>query len=316
MMAVSAQQSSDKQPNWLTATVRQGRCVVHGYRDFYRSRHSNIDIDNIQTMCMALGPYRNLTTLTGGSVFLHPHVQVLNHAARRVFPVSPINFLANYTQTKFDNFLKYAVYISQTGRSGAYGGSITLSHAFKRAILQETYQKRYGEATLKEDIHCLYWKDSMRVTNYIREKKVDLSRLLQQNDRLRFLLPIRYPPDCALSNIRTDHVRHFKGIASLALNDVVDHILHIIKWFLEQQKQYPDHFFHFFENEVDATRLQQLAHFLKIEPVDSWIEDTLACYQLKAHYEHPPELIHQYHQTVETLFGTDPTVMDKFKQMD
>ena len=305
-----------KYSNPFKVIRRRGEYVLSGYRDYYQSQQSEVNIDGIQTVCMTLGPYRNLTTLVSSLMSLHPHVQVLNHGARRVFPVIPINFLNNYSQTKYNNFLKYAIYTSQRGNTKAYGGDITISHAFQKDIMAQTYQKRYGDSRLKEDIRSLYWKDSMRLTNYLKDQKIDLTRLFNQNNRLRFLLTIRYPPDCAVSNIRTRHVEHFKGISSFSPEDAVSYILHVIQWFLEQQKRYPDHFFHFFENEVDAAKLQQLAHFLQIEPLDTWIEDVLTCYQLKPHYEHPPALIQHYQQTVKALFGTDAIIMDKFKGMD
>ena len=31
-------------------------------------------VDNLQSVCMFLGPYRNLTTLTGSFLFLHPEI--------------------------------------------------------------------------------------------------------------------------------------------------------------------------------------------------------------------------------------------------
>jgi len=51
--------------------------------DIFSSR--NMDINNIESVCITLGPYRNLTTLTASVLFLHPNCKVLNYAARRVY---------------------------------------------------------------------------------------------------------------------------------------------------------------------------------------------------------------------------------------
>ncbi len=90
----------------------------------------DIDIESIRTICLALGPYRNLTTMTASILFLHPNCQVLNHAAQRIFGDDRIDFIENFNSETFDHFVRYAIYISQHGQQGQYGGSITHSHAF------------------------------------------------------------------------------------------------------------------------------------------------------------------------------------------
>ena len=78
-----------------------------------RSRLSNL-------LCLFLGPYRNLTTLTASTLFLHPNCQVLNHASTRIFGDQRIDFFANYSDATFDAFLRYAIHISQSGARGQY----------------------------------------------------------------------------------------------------------------------------------------------------------------------------------------------------
>ncbi|MCW5878805.1 MAG: hypothetical protein KIS80_08075, partial [Anaerolineales bacterium] len=53
-------------------------------------------IDGLESVCLFLGPYRNLTTLTASMLSLHPECQVLNHAGTRVFPNKNLNFIEEY----------------------------------------------------------------------------------------------------------------------------------------------------------------------------------------------------------------------------
>jgi len=96
--------------------------------EFLRARR--VDMKDLRSVCLTLGPYRNLTTLTAGIIALHPNCQALNHAGQRIFNDKKLNFLLNYTDKKFDTFVRYAIYASGRGREGPYGGSVTYSHAF------------------------------------------------------------------------------------------------------------------------------------------------------------------------------------------
>jgi len=156
-----------------------------------------LDIQDIDSVCLALGPYRNLTTLTASMLFLHPKCQVLNHAAERIYGNNKIDFLRDYSRSKLDRFIRFAVTISGKGRRGNSGGSITFSHAFdSRYEMGEIYRKT-GMGKVKKEIRCLFWKESLRTSNLIREKQVDLPGIFSRDERLRFLMPIRNPLDCA-----------------------------------------------------------------------------------------------------------------------
>lgn len=95
--------------------------------------------NNLKTACFALGPYRNLTTLTAALLFLHPRCQVPNHGSDRILPNPDVNFLIEYGTEKFDAFVRYAIELSAEGTRGRHGGSIMLSHAFDDPQIQETY---------------------------------------------------------------------------------------------------------------------------------------------------------------------------------
>ncbi|MDA1267369.1 MAG: hypothetical protein O2816_19990 [Planctomycetota bacterium] len=112
---------------------------------------TQVDPDQIQSVCLALGPYRNLTTLTAGLLALHPACQVLNHAGVQLLPDPERNFLADYSPGRMRAFLRSALDLSAGGERGQQGGAITKSHAFDpQHPLGRLYQARYGEATLKD----------------------------------------------------------------------------------------------------------------------------------------------------------------------
>ena len=70
---------------------------------------SPVDVDAVRTVCLMLGPYRNLTTLTAAIVGLHPNCQVLNHGGMQVFRNNTINFLGDYSDERFEAFIRFAV---------------------------------------------------------------------------------------------------------------------------------------------------------------------------------------------------------------
>ena len=69
---------------------------------------AEITPEQLESVCILLGPYRNLTTLTCSVLSLHPQCVVLNHAGLRTLRNPKLNFLANYSPDKFSEFVRYA----------------------------------------------------------------------------------------------------------------------------------------------------------------------------------------------------------------
>jgi hypothetical protein len=273
--------------------------------DLHESR--SINIDGVETVCLALGPYRNLTTLTASILFLHPNCQVLNHGGSRILADERLNFLKNYNDEKFKAFTRYAIHISKSGRKGQYGGSITLSHAFKSGYpVKEVFQSS-GMELVKNDIKCLFWKEPLRTTNCIRNNHVDLAAIFKRNKQLKFLMPIRNPLDCAVSNVRTGHSALFSGLSeSNEVEAVLDAILDEYLWFEMLRNTYPDRFYLFFMHEFDRRLLKELAGFLKIEPCDNWCDKSLTAFDIKSHYIHSDDLKSFYRGTIKRKFIDHP----------
>jgi len=259
-----------------------------------------LDVSGVKTVCLAIGPYRNLTTLTASVLFLHPSCQVLNHGGSRVFGNASIDFLSSYSKDKLDRFIAFAMTISSKGQRGGAGGSIVHSHAFDdKHKLKDIYEQS-SVAQGKQVIQSLFWKESLHTSNLLQNKHIDVAALLAQEPRLRFLMPIRNPLDCAVSNQKTGHVGIFRGLQKDAqLADVLVAILEEIYWFAGLQQRHPDRFFNYFEHSVSIEMLTHMAEFLQLPPDTEWLSNALAAMEIDSSYQHSPELIALYTSTIE-----------------
>lgn len=269
------------------------------------------DVTGLRTVCLFLGPYRNLTTLTAGVIALHPTCQVLNHGKRAVFRDVEDNFLREFRPETFERFLRVGIEHSASGSRGDAGGSITHSHAFDHEVMREVFAARYGDATRKDVVECLVWKEPLRSSNALRKHAVDIGALLEQEPRLRFLMPIRRVIDTARSNIKTGHVEIFRGLRDHTLESVVDAVLDEIAWFLDQRDRWPERFFSFFQDDLDAPLLAELATFLDVDAEERWIRDAMTCYRLTAAYDYEPEQIVRYRASIKHRLERHPAIRDR-----
>jgi hypothetical protein len=270
-----------------------------------------INIQECKSVCLALGPYRNLTTLTAATLFLHPNCQVLNHGGTRIFGNSRVDFLSNYSEETFNRFIQYAIRISTKGKRGDYGGSITYSHAFDLEYPMKEAYTNSNVTILKEKITCLFWKESLTTSNLIRKRNVDLRNILEKEERLRFLLPIRNPLDCAISNLRSGHASRFENINARSSEiEVSKAVLDEILWFAELHSQYPGRFFYFFEHEISREMLINLATFLQIDPSEIWINNALSVMKTRKSYQHDVNLVAFYREYANSRFARFPALLE------
>jgi hypothetical protein len=275
------------------------------------------ELDQIQTLGIFLGPYRNLTSLIAAVLFLHPHSQVLNHAGPRLLDRREYDFLRQHNADRFSQFMHEALRISEGGARGTYGGSILLAHSFAdHPRMQSIYRKRYAWATRKYQIDSLIWKESQMVTQILRANENRIHELVRQNRKLRFILPIRNPIDCANSLQRLKMSRIYGEQTSGSLESIIDLILDDFKWFLELENRYPEQFFHFFQNSFDAEMLEQLETFLKLPHDEQWVQDALSIYRLRKPYQHEEQIVAHYENRIEALFGRGTALYSKFLSLN
>lgn len=261
--------------------------------------------ERIATICAFLGPYRNLTTLTASLLSLHPNCQVLNHGGFRILAERQLNIFRNPNTGSFRQFCKYAIDESYGGTGGDDGGSIVHSHSFQNEEIKRAYFARFPSGKPREGIECLIWKESLTVTNHLRNQKIDLAGVFAANPKLRFLMPIRHPIDCARSNFKTGHAKRFRGKRPLDVAQTLEAVLFEIADFHEHRKRFPDRYFAFFQYEMDEALLRRLAQFLGVAEDAQWLRDAVVACQLRPPYAHDPSVIAFYRQQVADLFAGD-----------
>jgi hypothetical protein len=281
------------------------------------AHYSRSELDRareIDTVILPLGPYRNLTTMTAALYALHPNAVALNHAAERVFG-SAIDPFSDLGEDRWLNFKAGAVRLAQQGRSGDFGGSVLLSHAFGAPELTRVYQARFGTTILKPKTTALFWKDSMRLQKRITSQKGLLEDLLARQPQVRFLFPVRNPMDCARSNLQTRHARHLAPEGA-GIEIVLRKILEALSWFRHYQRANPDRFFSFTELEIDPSFPGRIAQFSSLPAPASWAEeDSPKAISVVRRSAHPPELISLYSELIADLFATDPDMRLRLERL-
>lgn len=254
-----------------------------------------------------LGPYRNLTTLTASVLALHPHVQVLNHAGRRLLARPEHDFVSEPRQ--WGAFRDAALAASRGGTAGMHGGSIVHSHAFESPAIRGAYRARFGNALVRRRVDALVWKDSMVLGRTIRRSGVNVADLLRRCDGLRFLVPIRHPIDCAVSCVLYGHGPLFTRDVSVV--GVLSGVLRELAWARSIERAHPREVLVFWEWEFGRGLLERLRAFLELDEDRRWLDDSSRCFVVGKKYEHPEGLIARYEAKVRELFADDAAFADK-----
>ena len=263
----------------------------------------------LETIVMPIGPYRNLTTLLAAAFALDPQALVLNHAAERLWLKPGLDLIRTPRPEVRAAFLRAAVRLAQGGRRGGYGGSILEAHAFDDSLLRERYRARYGERILKPDAKVLFWKDSMRILNRIRQKPGRLTGLLEGGG-IKLLLPVRHPIHWAHSNLRTGHAGHLiaKGERSLPL--VLEQILDIVRWACTRPELGDDRLMLVWEHEWSEPTLSALSSFCGIDDEPGWRRDVLAALPIRERRAEPEDEA-LYRDLVRQKFADLPAIEAK-----
>ena len=292
----------------IHVAVRRFFQRIPTYVHYYAGRSDASQLQNLSSVCVLLGPYRNITTLTTTILHMHPQCQALNHAGVRLFH-TPVDFFLHPIARALQSFCSFVLKISQSGRRSR-GGSILYSHAVAEGNdFFDLYQKMYGDSMIKEDIRSIIWKESMRLTNHVRNNGVDLAERAQQFPQLRFLYPVRNPLDCALSNIKTGLYR--KLTKDDSPEAVLIAILDTLVWFCDLQKQAPTQSMLFFEHSIDEALLHQFQEFLGLEHSEQWCSGVMQAFSLRSNYEHEPAFVELYRSQVEQKFAAYPEVQQQ-----
>lgn len=263
---------------------------------------------DLRSAVLILGPYRNLTTLTASGLALHPKCQVLNHAFQRMQNAGKLAFFDDYSDKAFDEFCEYAVTLSDGGQQGTFGGSITYSHAFENESVRAIYKRLYGEALIKESIQSIVWKESLLLSQFLATRRTALDEVLAKNSKLRFLMPIRSPLDCAMSNLRTRHQTRVMRLPQHNFASVLESILFTFAQWFEMKSSYPARFFDFFAFKADRNTFFQMAQFLKIDASPAWLDNMESVFQIRPSHPVREEMRKTYESLIEKHLGRYPEV--------
>ncbi len=266
--------------------------------------NKKFDPNTINNLILIVGPYRNLTTYFASILSIHPNISVLNHAGIRVFKNANINFLRNYSLTKYHNFLRFFDYAIKSGHQGMRGGSIQYSHAFKsNEKLQHLFQQKSEQ---QNSSSSFVWKESQMVSNHFLENPTEFQKILDQNKAIKFLFPIRHPLDCVKSNLVTNKHQFFKLGHDAGVDKLMDVIFEEYLFFLQLKKQHTQRVFFIFEHKISETTITNLCNFCNVTTDDSWLKTTLEEYRINKHYEHSSSELETTTTKIKSLFTDYP----------
>ena len=86
-----------------------------------------------------------------------------------------------------------------------------------------------------------------------------------------------------------------------------------MSWVLNWSQKYPDRFFYYFQNELNADTLKAMAGFLDISPDERWLRDARQVMEIKGGYHHSPAIINAYKKTVADNFAEFPEIKARFE---
>lgn len=292
--------------------------------DNFMDNNGNI-VDSVDTVCLMIGPYRNLTTWMASLLHFHPNCQSLEHTGRFVIPNNNLNFLNDYSLSRFNNFVKFALSASSNKRNIAehWGGNILYTQPFNNyPYMKDIYFNRYGDKYIKDDVKCIIWKESGltsailgNLMSYpflgdfsVSHIDFDFKYVFDNNSKLKFLFPIRNPIDCAISNADGNIGLHKQYLKSILLG---------IKWFFDTSPLYESYnrFYHFFQDDIKRDLFVELATFLGLQIDAKWLNDCVECCKIKKSYNYDKNLIDYYYQLVDLYFSDNNYVYNKLKNI-
>lgn len=220
-----------------------------------------------KSICLFLGPFRNLSTLVGSYLSLHPNCQVLNHGWGELPKEN--NFLVNYNDGNIEYFIDFVMRNSNTTDKI---GSMTTSHAYKsnNNFIKE-YKKQFNESLIKENIMSYVWKEGGRISRELRKNGL-IEKIISDNKDIKFIRPVRNPLRCAISNIERKHGKHFVlKEEEVSIADFITELMDEYEWIYKLQKKYPENFFFLHENDIH-NGLEKVQGFLNIGYSNEWLE--------------------------------------------
>lgn len=258
----------------------------------------------MNTICLIVGPYSNLTTLTASIFSLHPRIRVLNHY-NSFNECTDTNFLITHSHKKWDDFIIVVLALLEKNISiPGVGGTITKSHAFKR---NPQLLKLYNSVK-KCNIRSIVWKESHKNTNLLNESVMDFY------PKLRLLLPIRNPLDCAVSMAKCNYGRYYPNKPT-SKEAILTENIKLFKKLFDLGEKYPNQFFSFFQKDILEDKLFELEQFLETGHDNDWKKNVLSVWSVENKYNHDDKFVKLYHKLLNKYFSENTGLLIKFKDV-
>lgn len=296
-------------PLWRVYRVMNYKFVIQLIRQVaadilqYRPDQFQSYAEEVDRVCIILGTYRNLTTLTASIASTHPNVQVLNHGAPRIYIQPQYNFIRTFSQTKFARFLSYALFVSLQKQRGDMGGSILYSHAYDREGMKNLYHT-HGAALGIRKKNCIVWKDSLSIAKRLRRYQFPFDKVFESNSSLCFLLPVRNPLDTTSSNLKTGHHKRLQGKPD-TFEGVLQGVLAELEYGFQLHKKYPERVYILNQHDIDQEALGGLQKYLNVQRLDAWEKDVLSYVSFQDRYTYTTEQISLYRKLVTSIISDE-----------
>jgi len=109
---------------------------------------------------------------------------------------------------------------------------------------------------------------------------------------LRFLMPIRNPLDCAVSNVSTGAIEYLAGKGNdVSLERAIELGLVAYDWVRNKRDNRPDRIFVFTQYDERPTVFGALADFLHLTRYEDWIHDTTEAFRITREYQHSAKAV-------------------------
>jgi hypothetical protein len=149
----------------------------------------------------------------------------------------------------------------------------------------------------------------------IRSSDSLIIELLDYAPKLRFILPIRNPLDCTISNLRTSHMEGSEDIAEDRTR-LLDRILEMISWAAALEVRHPDRFLTFFQDDTPEKVAGGLIRLLSLRDDPQWRDSVAAAFKIHPNpYVHGPEMYETFESGVESYFRSMPGVASRLKAL-
>jgi hypothetical protein len=134
------------------------------------------------------------------------------------------------------------------------------------------------------------------------------NRVCEQLPDVKFVLPLRRPLDCALSNIRTKHAHTMDLPPDASIGQAVTRVLDVFAWGLQRRDKRPERVFAFTQTEDPQQVFASLASFLGISAEPRWLADVKEGFVVRPSRPAPPKIVEMTNRAIDAKLERWPEI--------